>query len=238
MGAAQFAAMKEVFDRFIQAEFDAEWDDLRARHGDDAYPAMMERTAGQRAADALAALFQRSAAAHSGARDPQPVVNIVIDQAVYEAQLAAMVNRESVRFDPIDLAHQRCRTTSGVPVDPADAVAASLIGHVRRVVLDRHGRIIDLGHRSRVFTGGARTAALLQAALDGDGRCLWPGCGLHRCQIDHTDGWSDGGGTDQANAGALCARHNRFKTRGYRTWRDPTGTWQTSRPDGTEIRAA
>ena len=33
VGAAQFAAMSEVFDRFAQAEFDAEWDELKARVG-------------------------------------------------------------------------------------------------------------------------------------------------------------------------------------------------------------
>jgi hypothetical protein len=36
----------------------------------------------------------------------------------------------------------------------------------------------------------------------------------------------------------LCARHNRFKSRGYRYWRDTTGAWHTHRPDGTEIQAA
>jgi hypothetical protein len=238
MGAAQFAAMKEVFDRFTQAEFDAEWDQLRAEHGDDACPGMLERTDGQRRADALAAIFQRAAAADPAAKDPEPVVNIVIDQAVYEAQLAAMVTGDPVRFDPADLAHQRCCTTTGTPVDPADAVAATFVGHIRRVVLDRDGRIINLGHRCRTFTGGAREAAMLQAALDGDGRCLWPGCGLHRCQVDHSVGWTHGGVTNPANAGPLCGRHNRFKTRGYRTWRDLQGVWHTARPDGTEIIAA
>ena len=238
MGAAQFAQMKEVFERFSQAEFDAEWDQLRARLGDDACPAMLERSDAQRRADALATIFQRAAGADPTAKDPEPVVNIVIDQAVYEAQLAAMVTGEPVRFDPHDLAHQCCRTTTGVAVDPADAVAASLIGHVRRVVVDGDGVIIDLGRRSRTFTGSAREAAALQAALDGDGRCLWPGCGLHRCQVDHSDEWHAGGCTDVRNAGPLCPRHNRWKTRGYRTWRDPTGIWHTFRPDGTEIRAA
>jgi hypothetical protein len=238
MGATQFAAMSEVFDRFTQAEFDAEWDQLRAEFGDDACPGMLERSDGQRRADALAAIFQRAASADPAAKDPEPVVNIVIDQAVYEAQLAAMATGVPVEFDPADLDHQRCRTTTGIDLDPADAVTASLVGHVRRVVLDAQGRVIDLGHRSRIFTGGARHAALLQAALDGDGRCMWPGCGLHRCQIDHSVGWADGGVTSPTNAGPLCPRHNRWRTRGYRTWRDPAGVWHTTRPDGTEIRAA
>jgi len=238
MGGAQFSQMKEVFDRFAQAEFDAEWDDLRDRVGDDAHPALMARTDAQRRADALVAIFRRAASADPAAKDPEPVVNILIDEDVYEAQLASLVTGEPAQFDDADLAHHRCRTTTGVPLDPADTVAASLVGQVRRVVLDRQGRIIDLGHRSRIFTGGARQAARLQAALDDDGRCLWPGCGLHRCQIDHTTEWTHGGDTKPANAGPLCPRHNRWKTRGYRCWRDRHGIWHTYRPDGTEIRAA
>jgi hypothetical protein len=127
----------------------------------------------------------------------------------------------------------------GVPVDPADTVAASVVGHVRRVVVDTDGVIVALGRRSRVFTGSCREAALLQAALDGDGRCLWPGCGRRRrCQIDHSEEWGHGGATDVHNAGPLCGFHNRFKSRGYRCTRDPMGAWHTYRPDGTEIEAA
>lgn len=238
VGSAQFAAMKEVFDRFAQAEFEAEWDELRARLGDDACPGMLQRTERQRRADALAAIFERAAAAEPGAKSPEPVVNIIIDQHIYDTQLAAMVEGRKARFDASDPLHTRCRTTSGVPIDPADAVVASLVGHVRRVVLGADGVIIDLGRRSRTFTGCARDAALLQAALDSDGRCLWPGCGHRRCQIDHSHDWGDGGVTDQRNAGPLCPRHNRFKSRGYRCWRDATGTWHTYRPDGSEIVAA
>jgi hypothetical protein len=238
VGAAQFAAMSEVFDRFAQAEFEAEWDELRAAHGDAACPGMLARTEAQRRADALAAIFDRAASVDPAAKSPEPVVNIVVDQAVYEAQLAAMVGERCAVFDASDLAHQRCLTTGGVPVDPADAVVASIIGQVRRVLIDTDGVIIDLGRRSRVFAGSARDAALLQGAFDGDGRCLWPGCGRRRCQVDHTHEWHHGGVTALRNAGPLCARHNRFKSRGYRCWRDPTGAWHTYRADGTEIQAA
>ena len=70
VGAAQYAAMQEVFDRFAQAEFEAEWDQLRARVGDDACPGMLERTESQRRADALAAIFHRAAGADPAAQGP------------------------------------------------------------------------------------------------------------------------------------------------------------------------
>ena len=123
----------------------------------------------------------------------------------------------------------RCRTTHGAPLDPADAVAAAFIGHVRRVVIGADGVITDLGRRARLFTGSARTAALLQAALDDTGRCLWPGCINRRCQVDHTHRVNRRRRRHrhEHNGGPLCPRHNQWKTRGYHTWRDPTGTWHT-----------
>ncbi len=243
VGTAQGALIREVFDRFTQAEFDAEWDELHGRLGDAACPGRLERTESQRRADAVVAIFEAAAAASPNAERPEPVVNIVIDQAVYESQLAAMVGeaREDLGVNRIvsgDVTHTRCRTSNGAPVDPADAVTASLVGWVRRVVLDADGVIIDLGRRARLFRGSARQAARLQAAIDGDGRCIWAGCRNRRCQIDHNTAWTANGRTDQRNAAPLCPRHNRWKTRGYRVWRDQNGAWHTYRPDGTEIAAA
>ena len=71
----------------------------------------------------------------------------------------------------------------------------------------------------------------------GDRWCLWPGCDLRsgRCQTDHTQPWSRNGPTRPDNGGPGCARHNRWKQRGYRTVRDDQGRWHTYRPDGTEL---
>ena len=95
-----------------------------------------------------------------------PIVNYVIDQATFDEQLAAMVEDRQARFDTSDVTTIRCHSADGAPVDPADVVAAAFIGHVRRVVIGSDGVIINLGRRSRLFTGSARDAALLQAVLD------------------------------------------------------------------------
>ncbi len=112
---------------------------------------------------------------------------------------------------------------------------AALHGHVRRVVLDSAGNVIDLGRRRRLFEGAAREAVFLQAI-----RCIWPGCvdPAGRCQADHIDDWQHGGATRPANGAPLCGRHNRWKNRGYTVWRDAEGNWRTYRPDGTEIGRA
>jgi len=234
-GAVDGVAMIEILSRFEQAQFDAEWDELTAGDGEDACPARLERTAGQRRFDALRAIFERAASTAPGARPPQPVVNVVVDQPTYEAWLARLGGEQPdiPLPDPAEIDRRRCETVDGVQLDPADVVIASLVGHVRRVVMNRAGVVIEMGHKSRLFTGSAREAAKLQGT-----RCLWPGCGRPRTQIDHSTDWAHHGPTDPANAGPECGRHNRFKNRGYTVQRDQHGRWHTYRPDGTEITAA
>lgn len=233
-GVLDGTALMEILERFERAEFDAEWDRLKAIHGDAMAPSLLERTAGQRRFDALVAIFERAASTAPGARRPQPVVNLVMDVESWEAWLARTVGGQpEAPLPDVDIDRQRSETTDGLQVDPAAVVAASLLGRVRRVVMDRAGVVIAMGRKQRLFTGSAREAALLQGT-----RCFWPGCGRRRTQIDHTVDWSLLGSTDPANAGPGCERHNLFKNRGYTVWRDEHGRWHTQRPDGTEIVAA
>ena len=54
--------MREIFSKFCEAEFRADWDATIASHGDKACAALMPRTAPQRRADALVAIFEAAAA--------------------------------------------------------------------------------------------------------------------------------------------------------------------------------
>jgi hypothetical protein len=194
-------------------------------------PQLLDRTAAQRRFDALRAVFIAAASSRVvGVFDP--LVNIVVDQTTLEFHLATLLGGDPEPLDPSTVDQRRCETVGGVQIDPADMLAAVLTGHVRRVVFDAAGVVIDPGRRSRLFTGGARDAVVL-----GDRWCMWPGCDLRsgRCQTDHTTPWAANGPTRPDNGGPACARHNRWKQHGYRTWRDPTGQWHTNRPDGTEI---
>ncbi len=234
-GVIAGTSIVEILRHFEQAQFDAEWDDLRARYGEGACPAMLERTAPQRRFDALCAVFERAAGTAPGTRQPEPVVNIVVDQATWEAWVARLSGEQpdAPLPDAADVDARRCETVDGAPVDPADAVIAGIVGHVRRVVMDSSGVVIDLGRKRRMYTGSAREAAVLQGR-----RCWWPGCGQPSSHIDHSTDWARDGHTNPANAAPACPRHNRYKNRGYLTWRDRRGRWHTHRPDGTEIVAA
>jgi hypothetical protein len=232
-GAIRGAAMAEIFERYETAELHADWATARAVHGADARVEHLERTPAQRRADAIFEIFRRAAAAE-GSSSPEPLVNIVIDQASFEDELRRTAGL-SVEVDPnVEMDRRRCHTLDGTPIRPAEAVAAALVGHVRRVVVDAAGTLIDLGRKRRLFTGSARHAALLQALLRGPGglACLWPGCdGRGSClQVDHREPAGRHGPTDVANSDAYCGFHNRIKEHGFRPVRDPDGTWTIHRP--------
>ena len=247
-GVAYGTAMAEILDAFADAEYQVEWDKIKAEHGDAASKTMMDRTASQRRADALFAIFMAAVADEHG-KVPGPLVNLVCDVQTFEEQLARVVGGH-VPADPAPedeagepesgvsmgtgFGLRRCETVDGDPVDPGDVIAAALIGHVRRVVVNSAGVVVNCGRKVRLFKGVAREMVWLLGTT-----CCWPGCG-HRLgvQVDHLDEYaSRDRPTDQENADPLHGWHNRFKTdHGYRVTRDERGIIHTYRPDGTEIR--
>jgi hypothetical protein len=239
-GSAQGVSIKEIFQRYVDAEFELDWAATVAQYGDGACPALMPRTDAQRRFDAFHRVFLAAASTSSDAQPPEPVVNIIttldtLEDAVVRAAGATHARQErqtgptSPGEDPW---RWRAETTNGDLLSPNDILAAALIGHVRRVVVDSAGVIINLGRKRRLFTGNQRDAVLM-----GSARCIWPGCvqPSGRCQADHLHEWQYNGSTNIANAAPLCAHHNRWKARGYATTRDANGYWHTYRPNGTEI---
>lgn len=226
---AQGTLISEVFERYVQREL---MKDLEMRDALGDGPTVLPRTTKQRRADATYAIFAAAASQFPSA--PEPLVSIVIDQATFERTLAAMENDNhlgSLIRPGENVLDKRCDTTAGIPIDPVHAVGAALVGQVRRVVMNAAGVPIDLGRRSRVFTGNSRSAVALRRR-----RCVWPGCNLITCEIDHRIAWVDGGLTDVANADPLCRRHNRVKVRGFVTHYDEcTRSTYVVRPDGRRM---
>lgn len=73
------------------------------------------------------------------------------------------------------------------------------------------GAVVEFG-RDR-YRPTAAQRAILQFR---DGSCTTPGCSgpLRTCEIDHTEEWQDGGGTDIANIRFGCHRCHRLKSLG------------------------
>ena len=234
LASAQGAELREILDRYVDAEFKADWEAAVARLGDDVLARGgiskedLDRTDAQRRADALVKIFRDAAGSLAGTIAPGWVHNIHWSAQAYEEMLAAMDADRQPRFDPETF---MCRTGDGHDVDPTEAAANSLLHKVRRVIVDAAGVVIDLG-RARRFTGSARTAATATYT-----HCVWAGCHApaSRCEIDHLHEHGRGGETTQANSAPLCGKHNRWKQKGFTIQRTPAGTWHTTRPDGSQL---
>ncbi len=231
VGTAQGAFMLEVFEKYVQAELAQDLADRDAK-GLDLY-SDLARTAKQRRADALYAVF--ASAANGMFAPSEPVVNIVIDATTYETALTALLNDTplpSLLGAPDTFGSRRCETTAGVTIDPFDAIVASMIGQVRRVVMSSPSTVIDLGRKSRLFTGSSREAIFLRRR-----KCIWPGCSALTCEADHRTPWAEGGTTSPDNGDPLCRKHNRYKaSAGYSTSIDhTTGITHVHTSDGREL---
>jgi hypothetical protein len=255
----QAAQLQAIFETFVDAEYRHDLTERRDLFGDDADQHPLPRTGAQRRFDALVAIFAAASASPEGRRLPDTVVNLLVDErSAHEALTRAGITlpdgtqidlddhgevldedhllgdlTAELTGDPTAFLTRRCETATGAPIHPTVVLRALLTGHVRRVVMDSRGVVVDLGTRQRLFTGLARDAALLLAPT-----CEHPGCELpgRWSQIDHNVGWASGGRTDQANANVECGHHNRHKHRHrWRTRRDARGRAYTIRADGTIV---
>ena len=227
-GAVAGAQLKEVLDAFTHAEFLADWEAGVAIHGEKMCASLMARTERQRRFDAMLAVF--AAAAGSGVLAGfEPTVNILVDQATFEHAVQQALGGSPEPLDPT--VPHRCETADGVQLDPFDVLVAAAVGHVRRVVLDSAGVVIDLGRKQRLFTGPLRDILLALAR-----HCFGAGCHHPPRQVDHVLPYSQAGPTTSRNGGPACGHHNRWRSRhGYTVRRDEHGHWHHYRPDGTEV---
>ena len=113
------------------------------------------------------------------------------------------------------------------------AHAQVLYGSIVGAVEDPSGAVVAGANLTLTHsqTGAAREAVWLRRR-----RCVWPSCSRLHCEVDHRVPWSEGGRTSPDNGDPLCAKHNRWKVRGYRTTMDPrTKAIRVARPDGSII---
>lgn len=244
--AVTAAELIAILDAFTRAEYDRDVAARSAAVGADAAAGTpLPRTGAQRRFDALVEIFRRGANAPDGTgRRVDVTVDLVVDERTYTEHLVSHGLAPADAIGPTHPNHvvdpgperRRCETATGTPVHPDDVVAASIHGHIRRVVYDGAGVVINLGRRRRLFIGAARDAARLSAR-----RCSRNGCSIPSqfCDIDHVHDHAHGGATDAINGDPACGTHNRQKNHGYTTIRDPvTGRVIHYRPDGSPLTPA
>lgn len=233
-GVLQGTAIREMWQRFVDAEFITDWEAARSVHGDAVSVSQLARTAAQRRFDAFFNMLEAGATNTGEAALADPVVNVIVDLDTFEQHLRAELGGPPPRIDPAGILGRRCETIDGLPVDPRDVVALAMIGRVRRIVLDADDVIVNAGRLTRLYRGPLRQA--MQAL---NPRCRWLACLLRAriSAIDHRHEYAEGGATDAANGEVLCDHHNRFKNqRDYRARRMPNGWWIIHRPDGTPLQ--
>jgi hypothetical protein len=87
-GSLTGAQMHTIFKAFVEAEFQADWAEARAIHGDATTVAHLARSYDQRDADAIARIFELAANAHAVAPGGAPIdTTILVDQASFEREL-------------------------------------------------------------------------------------------------------------------------------------------------------
>jgi hypothetical protein len=219
----------EIFAWYCEAEWRIDWADARHRLGDAATQSDLVRTDAQRRADALLAMARASVSRDPNVARPSAsavCVDILLDHDTMVARAAGATP------DPARFRNVVCRTTSGRRLHPDDAINAALIGHIRRVVYDGSGTVIQLGRRSRLFRGSAREAVMLLLTT-----CVWIGCDrpVAWCDADHSLGWKAHGATVPRNGQPLCTGHQNLKETGYQVFRDDHGHWHIIDPDGNEL---
>jgi Domain of unknown function (DUF222) len=150
-----------------------------------------ERTAGQRAHDALAEILRRGANAGDGKSSgaPRPLVIIKADRDT----LAGI---------------------DGAPAGELEWGGTIPMETVRRMACDSAiTRITGLGELEQELTHAARTIppATRRALVARDGHCVFPGCDRPSpwCDGHHLIFWGDGGPTKLENLGLVCGAHHR-----------------------------
>lgn len=200
------ATVAGELDRLEALLFEQDHAEAAARLGRRATTSELARTAAERRADALVEMATRSRSTPANARRPLPLVTVLVG---YETLYGKI-----------------CELEDGTLVTPG-----SVLGLLERAEIERAvfapGRRIEIGIRTRLFSGATRRAIELR-----DRSCTHPLCDepLRRCEVDHIVPFSMGGTTTQENGRLLCGFHNRL--RNHR--RDGDGDGDREPADPTE----
>jgi len=172
-------------ERLELAHFDADRSAARERLGRE--PAMdeLERTPGQRRADALVEMARRSRTAPADGRRPVPLFTVFVGYETVHGRI--------------------CELAQGIPLAPGSLLPWLEEADIERAVFTPGNRV-EIGVAARFFTGATRRGIELR-----DRRCVHPYCDrpVYLCQVDHIVPWSKGGATTQENGRLLCGFHNR-----------------------------
>jgi hypothetical protein len=180
-----FATFSEALRRIEHELWEADWGEARGRLGEVARKRDLARSDAQRRYDALVEMARRATAAPQGARTPVPLVTVHVDHPT--------------------LAGRICELANGTVLTPGEVLPLLTCADIERAVFDGPSRIVDLGRRQRLFTGGTRRAVEILHPTCTHNTCDTP---AQHCDIDHIIDWDHGGRTDHTNGQPRCPTHH------------------------------
>ena len=177
-----------------------------------------ERTAGQRAHDALIEVCRRTDPAGRGDGEGRPTGGQSRPLVIITASLDTLAGIDGAPAGELE---------RGGPI-PAETV--------RRFACDSAiTRITGLGELEQELTHAARTIppSTRRALVARDRHCVFPGCDRPPpwCDGHHLVFWGDGGPTKLDNLGLVCGRHHRkVHEEGWKLRREKDGRWLATPP--------
>lgn len=174
-------------ERLEQALFAADWQEAEASLGRRPLHAELARTSAQRRADALVEMATRSKIAPRGGRYPAPLFTVLVGWETLHGRV--------------------CELGDGTVIPPSVLTDWLDVAELERAVFTPPRRV-EIGARTRLFTGAARRALEVRDRQCAHDTCEVPSAA---CQADHILPFAMGGPTTQDNGRMLCGFHNRLR---------------------------
>jgi len=132
-----------------------------------------------------------------------------------------------------------------ISIETASLLASNAPNFMRLLTHPETGAVLSVGRDRYQIPADLRHWLRVR-----DGTCRFPGCGRTalRCDVDHTDEWQHGGGTEHSNLAHLCRKHHRLKSltdwkvenlgNGQLRWTSPLGKIYVTEPEEGGVRGA
>jgi Domain of unknown function (DUF222)/HNH endonuclease len=180
-------------NRLEQELFEADCAEARERLGRTPRLDELARTSGQRRADALVEMANRSRTAPADGIRPAPLFSVFVGYETLHGRI--------------------CELENGTVVAPSVLDSWMTSAYFERAIFGLGNRV-DVSVRARLFTGGTRRALELRDRICTHPYCYEP---AENCEADHIDPYSKGGPTTQENGRLLCGFHNRLRNQNQRS---------------------
>ncbi|MDZ7677979.1 MAG: DUF222 domain-containing protein [Acidimicrobiales bacterium] len=187
IGLAEF---RTALERIENELWKHDWAEARDRLGEAATDTDLARSGAQRRYDALIEMARRATSAPKGAKQPRPLITVLVDYPT--------------------LAGRVCELSTGPVVTPGEILPLLNGADVERVVFDGPSRVLDVGERQRLFTGATRRAVQVRDRRCDTDTCTTP---AHRCDVDHIEPYEPDGLTIQTNGRLRCPAHHSGRRR-------------------------